>query len=93
MQQMAFSLTLTLRLPGASRRRAPVSITLQNSGFRSLGFMPMGSLGRGFSHKRSGHRCPLLGDTRTSQSHVESSKMMLWTAPTLRHRCAKGWFR
>ena len=20
-------------------------------------------------------------------------KMMLWTAPTLRHRCAKGWLR
>ena len=22
-----------------------------------------------------------------------SSRMMLWTAPTLRHRCAKGWLR
>ena len=24
---------------------------------------------------------------------LEMTRLMLWTAPTLRHRCAKGWLR
>ena len=63
-----------------SRARCPSARTAKTS-IQRESLTLMQQFGR--DRVESGHRVDI----------VDPSKMMLWMAPTLRHRCAKGWLR
>jgi hypothetical protein len=67
-----------LHRPMLQREKALANSEPSTHGTRLTSPSDKSASGETADNKCSGRACPLL---------------MLWTAPTLRHRCAKGWLR